>query len=95
MKIAFDVDGTLIKKSAEGRDIPRFEVIFLLNCLKVLGNEIFVWSGSGFDYAQTWCDKLGISDQVEVIIKELSLINQVDLAIDDEDVTLGKTNMRV
>lgn len=91
-KVAFDVDDTLIKKSDINDDIPRYDVIFLLSALQVIGCEIFVWSGGGIDYAQRWCEKLGISDSVRVIAKGSE---EMDVAFDDQFVNLAKVNIQV
>lgn len=92
MKIAFDVDGTLIKKSITGEDIPRYDVINMLLSFHRFGNDIFVWSGGGVDYATRWTEKLGIAKLVLVIPKGSDV---VDMAIDDEDVELGIVNFKV
>ncbi len=90
--IAFDVDNTLIKKSRNGEDVPNYGVILLLEMFRGLGYEVKVWSGSGVDYATRWCEKLGIINDVHVIAKGSI---EVDIAVDDEDVTLGKVNLKV
>lgn len=94
MKIAFDVDGTLIHKDQEtGIDIPNYRVIdFLTHFDWIHHTEIFVWSGGGIDYAQHWVDKLGLQDTVKVVAKGSFI---PDIAVDDEEVELGKVNLRV
>ena len=89
MKIAFDVDGTLVKG-----DVPRYEVINLLISLrKLTGSEIYVWSGGGVSYAEMWVRKLGLSSYVEGVIAKGS--EEVDIAVDDMDAYLGKVTLRV
>lgn len=94
IKIAFDVDGTLIEKSSNGEDIPKYSTIMLMGmfatCIKDC--TIFVWSGSGIDYAQRWVEKLGLEKSVTVV-KKGSFIP--DIAIDDMNVDLGTINLQV
>lgn len=90
--IAFDVDGTLIVKSPWGDDVPNYPIIMLMAAFSQMNCKIYVWSGSGVDYAKRWTEKLGMAGEVEVIAKGSM---QVDVAVDDEDVTLGKVNLKV
>ena len=93
MKIAFDLDNTLIKKSNNGEDIPNYGAIFFLHMFLALNDvRIFVWSWSGIDYAKRWVEKLWISENVKVIVKGSI---DVDIAVDDEEVNLGKVNIRI
>ena len=96
MKIAFDVDGTLIQKSSKGRDTPRYTVLNMMFHFKIY-HEIYVWSGGGRDYARDWCEKLGIDEMVTVIDKNItaSAHYNIDLTVDDEDISLAKTNIKV
>lgn len=93
IKVAFDVDGCLIW--AEGMDgepdTPRYEVIQLLHLLRSFGCKIFIWSGGGMDYACRWVDRLGLDD----ITVEAKGGFEPDIAIDDEEVKLGKVNIKV
>jgi hypothetical protein len=94
IKIAVDIDGCLIY--AEGMtgtpDTPRYDVIMLIAWLAEIFNcEVYIWSGGGIDYATRWRDKLGL-DFAQVITKGSI---QPDIAIDDEEVTLGKVNLKV
>lgn len=77
MKIAFDVDETLINS----RDEPRYEIINLFSFFeKYLSPkpDLIIWSGSGVDYAKRWSEKLGLQAR---IIEKFS--EDVDLAVDD------------
>ena len=93
-KVAFDVDGTLIWE--EGHldhipDSPKYSIYYLLHTLqKCKDVEIIVWSGGGTDYAERWCEKLGITARVIPKGSEL-----VDIAFDDMEVKLGKVNIQV
>ena len=84
--VAFDVDGTLITFD----DIPRYDVINTYKYFQRVGCEMIIWSGGGIDYATHWADKLGLKpDQV---IEKGSIVP--DIAFDDEDVDLGKVNIK-
>lgn len=109
MRVAFDVDGTLINKDEEGRDVPRLDVLNLFSMFHKFKCDIYLWSGGGTQYAQQWAHKLGIGRQVTVIPKEnisvcsahLKLTKDcpacyfIDIAVDDQEVNLGRLNMRV
>ncbi len=95
MKIAFDVDDTLIVPSvATGfdRDTPNYETIALFKWFQNQGHEMFIWSGSGMDWATTWAEKLGLT---ATIIPKLKGNNDIDIAFDDCDVDLAKVNIKV
>ena len=92
MVIAFDVDGTLIDKN----DRPREEVISLLMALaRAEENIVVVWSGGGEDYARMWVERLMIGSFVSMTTVKTNPHLQVDLAIDDMEVKLGKFNLKV
>lgn len=93
-KIAFDVDDTLIRQNDKGENVPKYGTVFLLQMMYVgLENiDIIVWSGSGVDYAKRWAEKLDIADVVRVIAKGSE---EVDIAFDDQEVTLGTVNLKV
>lgn len=94
IKIAFDVDGTLITKTETNEDVPRYDVIKMLMTFKTLTNcEIYVWSGSGQDYAQRWVEKLGLKEYVQEVIPKGSMY--MNVAVDDEEVSLAQVNLRV
>ena len=94
--VAFDVDGTLIGQTYKDEDTPKYENISLLHWFQSQGHTIIVWSGCGFEYAERWAQKLGLGD---IIIAEKSIEEAkrlgVDIAVDDEDVKLGKVNIKV
>lgn len=92
MKIAFDVDDTLIIPSVVtgARDVPNYETIAIFRWFQAQGNDMIIWSGSGLDWATTWAEKLGL--QARIIVKGSE---PVDIAFDDCDVTLGKVNVKV
>ena len=104
MRIAFDVDGTLIydgnplykfvnpETGMEEPlcDTPRYDVIALFKAFQGLGYETYIWSGGGIDYAKRWAAKLGLS---ATIVEKGSF--RPDIAVDDMAVELGITNIRV
>lgn len=92
MRIAFDVDDTLIIPSVVtgNRDIPNYETIAIFRWFQAQGNEMIIWSGSGIDWATTWAEKLGL--QARIIVKGSE---PVDIAFDDMEVTLGTVNVKV
>ena len=95
MKIAFDVDDTLIVPGValERREItPNYDVIAIYKWFQLMGHDMIIWSGSGIDWAKRWGEKLGL-EPFEVRAKEKS--EDVDIAFDDCDVTLGKVNVKV
>jgi len=95
MKIAFDVDDTLIiPPCVNGLDIdtPNYEVINLYKWFQSQGHDMIVWSGSGLDWAKRWSEKLGLSS-CEIRRKEKSL--DIDICFDDCDVDLAKVNIKV
>ena len=94
LKIAFDVDDTLIIPSvATGfdRDTPNYETIAMFRWFQSQGHHMIIWSGSGIDWAQTWSEKLGLT--AEIRMKQKS--EDIDIAFDDCIVDLAKINIRV
>lgn len=94
-RIAFDVDGTLIRKGSDGRDIPRYEIIALVKFFLSNGDRVFVWSGGGEDYAKEWSMKLGLygPDGVRIIGKSKAF--EINLCFDDEVVELADVNIQI
>jgi len=95
MKIAFDVDDTLIVPAVATNmpsDTPNYDVIAVLKWFQKQGHTIIVWSGGGVDYAKTWAEKLALSP-CEIRVKEKS--EDIDLCFDDCVVDLAKVNIRV
>lgn len=99
MKIAFDVDDTLIIPSValdapeySPYNVPNYEVIAVYRFFQAQGHDMIIWSGSGVDWAKTWGEKLGLRP-FTVRMKEQS--EDVDIAFDDCDVTLARVNVKV
>lgn len=83
--VAFDVDGTLI----DAEDNPRQDVITLLKAHFYGGDDVFVWSGGGQDYARRWVERLELSKYVVAAFpKNRSLA--IDVTYDDQIITLGR-----
>jgi hypothetical protein len=95
MKIAFDVDGTLILPSITSNgfdsEIPNYEIIEVFRFFQKQGHEMFIWSGGGIDYAIEWSDKLGL--KATIIEKEKR--DDIDIAFDDQLVDLAKVNIKL
>lgn len=88
--VAFDVDGTLIHQVGEREDTPRYDMITLFKMFQNLGCQMYVWSGSGVDYAKRWCERLGLDAEV---VGKGSFIPA--LAFDDAETDLAKIDIRV
>lgn len=98
MKVAFDVDDTLILPSvATGLDIdtPNYSNIAVYKWFQEQGYYMIIWSGGGQDYARMWGEKLGLrADEYRdkgMGSKDLT----IDIAFDDCDVDLAKVNVKV
>lgn len=94
MKIAFDIDDTLIIPSVVtgSVDIPNYETVAIYRWFQAQGNYMILWSGSGVDWAIRWGEKLGLEPD-EIRIKQAS--DDVDICFDDMEVNLAKVNVRV
>ena len=106
MKIAFDVDGTLVTF----KDVPRWDIIELLKTLSKY-HTVIVWSGGGKDYAEMWVRKLFLDEFVSSChtkpiadIKDNFFFDgkekplekgEVDICFDDELVKLCKVNIKI
>lgn len=93
--ICFDVDLTLITE----KGLPLYDNIILLISLSRLKNtEIHLWSGGGSSYAQHWGERLGIWTLVKRSWDKTRVsadILKPDLTFDDQEIELGKVNIRV
>lgn len=97
MKIAFDVDDTLIIPAvATGLpiDTPNYETIAIYKWFQAQGHQMIIWSGGGVDYANMWAEKLGLHPYATAI-KSKEIVKDVDIAFDDCDVDLAKVNIKV
>lgn len=86
--VAFDVDGTLIDKD----DNPREDVIEMMKGMADFC-DIYVWSGGGVPYSETWGRRLGLPDGIQYVRKASFY---PDIAVDDsEDFILAKVVIHV
>jgi hypothetical protein len=53
---------------------------------------MIIWSGSGYDYAKRWAEKLGLNPDA---IYSKAKTGEVDICFDDCDVDLAKVNIKV
>lgn len=96
LRIAFDVDDTLIIPSVVtgNRDTPNYETIAVFRWFQMQGCEMFIWSGSGIDWATAWAEKLGLMP-CRIIPKTENSVFGIDIAFDDCNVSLAKVNVKV
>lgn len=88
--IAFDIDGTLLNLD----DTPNWRMIYTLIHLSwIKENRIYVWSGSGLEYANRFVEKFGLTAMIADVVEKASFVP--DIAFDDQEVTLGKVNVKV
>ncbi len=94
MRIAFDIDDTLIIPSVVtgDRDVPNYDTIAIYKWFQAQGHTMILWSGSGIDWATTWGEKLGLRPDA-VILKDKK--GGVDICFDDCDVDLATVNIKV
>jgi len=108
MKIAFDIDDTIWKVDRKHkRQVPDYDLIQVLRWFANNGDDVFVWSAGGLDYAQTIVDKLGFTDIVKVIPKNSAGQTwngsshgpeedvPMDIAFDDCETNLAKVDILV
>lgn len=117
MKIAFDIDDTLYKiveitdenelaslphqKAKHWKQIPDYDLLQVLRWFVNNGDEVFVWSAGGEDYARNFVNKFGI-EGVSVIRKMHTDkegvgtgMHVMDIAFDDCETRLAKVDIRV
>jgi len=99
MNIAFDCDDTLWKIDMKrGMQVPDYDLIQVLRWFHQNGDNVYVWSAGGMDYAKDIVRKLGLSDWVHGVIPKPPLYGndpKIDIAFDDSEITLGKSNVLV
>ena len=97
-KIAFDIDGTLLVTNQKmGRTEPDQELLAALKWFYKNGDEVFLWSSGGVEYAKEIAEKLGITAMVKIIEKPDfgGHHPDMDLAFDDVEKNLAKTNILI
>ena len=98
MKIAFDIDGTLwLTNQKEGREKPNNKLLEVLKWFCANGEEVYLWSSGGVEYAKEIAGKLGVADLVKFLEKPDfgGHHPDMDIAFDDSEKNLAKTNVLV
>ena len=94
--ICFDIDDTLWRIRLDKHDqVPDYDLIAVMRWFYMNGDTVYVWSAGGVDYAKQICSKLGIDEYVDEIIPKGDFFGTADITFDDEEVSLGKTNIHV
>jgi len=96
MKIAFDVDDTLIIPAmiaGTKTDVPNYENIAIYRWFQAQGYDMIIWSGGGESYARMWGDKLGLEPFITREKKDW--FDDILIAFDDCDVNLADVNVKV
>ena len=93
MKIAFDIDDTLFKIRLDKRDqVPDFDLFQVLRWFHQNGDDVYVWSAGGIDFATNFVRRMGIDDIVTIIRKGAI---RVDIAFDDMETDLATVDVKV
>lgn len=94
LNVAFDIDDTLWKCRKGKNQVPRYELIAVLTWFYNNGDNVFIWSAGGVEYAKQIAFKLGLDDMVTVIDKgELGAHHSnIDISFDDSEMGLAKVN---
>lgn len=100
MRIAFDVDDTLIlppEATGLDRDTPSYETIAIYRWFQAQGHEMIIWSGGGVSYATMWAEKLGLNPDLITTksVDPMTGAYKADIAFDDCDVDLAPVNIKV
>jgi|2_EtaG_2_1085320.scaffolds.fasta_scaffold81561_3 hypothetical protein len=92
--IAFDIDDTLWKCRRKQMDqVPDYDLINILIWFYNNGDNVYVWSAGGMDYALQIVTKLGLDDMVTILDKDKK--HDMDICFDDEQVNLAKINIHI
>lgn len=97
MKVAFDIDDTLIIPSVAndtGKDIVNPEILALYRAHQENGDYMILWSGSGTLWCMKWNRDLDLKCD-EIRVKQKYEDDDVDICYDDCIVNLAKENIRV
>lgn len=87
MRVAFDIDDTLWEVRGEPgsfRQVPDYDLIAVLRWHAKNGDEVFIWSAGGVDYARTIVEKLGLEPYIAGVLPKGGG-QDMDLAYDDEN----------
>jgi hypothetical protein len=92
MIIAFDCDGTLLNLDGT----PNEEVVSLARWFIKNGDRVYIWSGGGESYAGTVARRCKLQPfAIAAKNKYAAEALGIELAFDDEFVTLGKLNVKI
>lgn len=71
------------------------ELSSLVHSLIVADHKVIIWSAGGVEYVKNWIRTFspGWEASVEILPKEAG--HDIDITIDDQEITLGKVNLRV
>lgn len=96
IRIAFDVDGTLRCNCTDTCEDPNEDIVELFRILSKFKNtDVFVWSGSGREYAGRFARKFGLDVKDSRVVGKIGA-PEMDIAIDDiQDTAIGKINLIV
>ncbi len=86
MKIAFDVQGTLIRSNKE----ETTTMVEFLKILKKAGHYIIVWSGDEVERTELLIKNLGIQEFVDLITSKLNPKDISDIAFDDNEFAFSR-----
>ena len=95
MNIAFDVDGCLIT-GLIGNNIKGYSLIEEnIELVKILSksHKVYIWSGNGWKYAYEKVGKV-LGDCVSGYLNKYGTFRP-DIAFDDQEINLGKLNIKV
>lgn len=102
MRIAFDIDDTLWKvRKEKGDQVPDYDLINVLRWFCKNGDEVFVWSAGGEDYAKQIVRKLGLDEMVKIVpkVSYAKILEKrnlaMDIAFDDCETNLAKVDVKV
>lgn len=98
INVSFDIDDTIWKVNEKmRRQEPDYKLINVLLWFVENGDNVFVWSAGGMDYARIITAKLGLDEYVKVIPKpDLGSQNRkIDLCFDDSEVGLANATVLV
>ena len=92
--VCFDVDDTLWRIRQEQKDqVPDLELISVLRWFWMNGDNVYVWSAGGVDYAKQICKKLGIDEYVTDVIRKGSI--KPHISFDDELTEMSTVDIHV
>lgn len=87
MKIAFDVNGTLLRASREETEV----MVGFLKILKNAGHFIIVWSSEEVEKTELILEELKINEYVDKVIDKLHIDTNFlpDIAFDDNPIAFS------